>query len=282
MIELCVLASSSSGNCIYVASGSTRILVDAGLSARQTSLRLAELGTGLDEIDALCLTHEHSDHMAGFGVITRKSGMNVYANQGTMEAIESSKRREEGVKWNIITTGSAFQVGDLRLTPFGVPHDSAEPVGYIIEDSEARVGVATDLGMPTSSIRGRLSNCHALVIECNHDTHMLRNSPRPWSLKQRILGRQGHLSNEQAAELLCDVAGESLNDVILAHLSGECNDPDMALHCVKKALLKNGTEHVSVHLSFRSHISTVVRVPASVLPTASSDEITDLRETIHA
>ena len=215
MIELCVLASSSSGNCIYVASGETRILIDAGVSAKQVGLRLAKVGAELGQIDALCLTHEHSDHMAGFGVLTRKIGFDVYANEGTMQAIERSKRREEGVKWKMFTTGSEFRIGSLRLTAFGVPHDSAEPVGYVIEDEDARVGIATDLGMPTNSIRRRMQECHAVVLESNHDTHMLRNSKRPWSLKQRILGRQGHLSNEQAAELLVDLNGPQLEAVVL-------------------------------------------------------------------
>lgn len=261
MIEFCVLASSSGGNCIYVGSKNTRVLMDAGLSGRQIGKRLAEIGVSLDQIDALCLTHEHSDHVAGFGVLTRKHGLNVFANEGTLEAIERSKRRVEGINWQMFTTGSPFTIGDLTLTAFGVPHDSAEPVGYVVEDGDARVAIATDLGMPTNAVRRRLVDCEAVVLESNHDTHILRNSPRPWSLKQRILGRQGHLSNEQAAELLADICGERLEVVVLAHLSTDCNDPAMAKHAATKALQNDGRRDIDVHLACGERITELIQVP---------------------
>jgi len=259
MFKVCVLASGSSANCIYVASSRTRILVDAGLSGRETARRLAQAGADLPDVRAVCLTHEHDDHRSSLRLLHRRYGLAVYANRGTIEAMERGGAFDE-VTWNMFTTGVAFQVGDLIVEPFSVPHDSYEPVGFIISAGDRRLGIVTDMGMPTDLIRERLRSCTAVIVEANHDEDMLREADRPWPLKQRIAGRQGHLSNSQAGELLADVAGPELRSAFLAHLSSHCNRPELALHTVRRALEARGQNHVQVKLTYPDRASEVVEV----------------------
>ena len=248
-LSLCVLASGSSGNCIYVASSRTRILIDAGLSGKETARRLDHIGISADSVHAVCVTHEHDDHRASLGVLQRRHGVNLYANNGTIEAMRHVAKLQQ-LEWNVFTTGVPFEVGDFSVEPFSVPHDSYDPVGFVLSCDGFSVGIVTDMGMPTELIRERLRRCQALVIEANHDEQMLRDAERPWSLKQRIAGRQGHLSNEQAAELVAGLAGDHLKVVFLAHLSSDCNRPDLARDTVCRALEKRGVGHVDVRLTY--------------------------------
>lgn len=255
-MRVCVLGSGSGGNCTYVASPGTGILVDAGLSGRATAQRLAEFGVSLDSVCAICVTHEHSDHTSGLAVLNKGGRIKLYANSGTIEGIEV-RETEKKLPWNVFSTGAAFQIGDLTLNPFTVPHDAYDPVGFVISDGDIRVGVVTDMGMVTGLIRERLRVCNALVIESNHDEQMLKNADRPWHLKQRIIGRQGHLSNQHAAELLADIGGPHLKAVFLAHLSGECNQPELARKTVADALAKAGHPHVRVIVAPPDRVSEV-------------------------
>ncbi|MCX7007414.1 MAG: MBL fold metallo-hydrolase [Kiritimatiellaeota bacterium] len=191
------MASGSSGNCTLVRSGDTVLLVDAGLSARETGKRLESVGVRLDQVSGICISHEHSDHTAGLRVLQQRHGIPLFANRGTFEALAEELQQ---LKWQIFTTGCAFNVGSLRVEPFMVPHDANEPVGFIVGDGTQRIGIATDMGCVTHLVRERLRPCRAIVLEANHDVELLQESDRPWQLKQRILGRQGHLSNETAAE----------------------------------------------------------------------------------
>lgn len=244
-LEICVLGSGSTGNSVYVASGSCRILIDAGLSGKETVRRLDSVGVDIKDIAAVCLTHEHDDHTSSLRFLTRRLGVPLYANAGTIEAVERRVALTEA-RWHVFTTGVAFAIGDISLEPFSVPHDSYDPVGFVLTNARARVGIVTDMGMTTGLIRQRLSGCTALVLESNHDTSMLQDSPRPWGLKQRIAGHHGHLSNEQAADLISEVAHEGLSAVLLAHLSAECNDPELALRAVRDALAAAGHAGVNV------------------------------------
>ncbi len=247
-LKVCVLASSSAGNCTYVSSGTTSILVDAGLSLRDLERRLALIGAEAARIQAICLSHEHSDHTSGVGLLQRKYGTAVYANAGTAEGAGRVKDCETA-GWNLFTTGSAFRIGDLHLEPFAVPHDAFEPVGFVITCGADRLGIATDLGAPTLLVRERLQTCRVIILEANHDEYLLRQSQRPWALKQRILGRHGHLSNEDAAALLADLAGPHLEQVFLAHLSDECNEPALALRTVQDGLTARGHTGIRVCLT---------------------------------
>ncbi len=255
-MKVCVLGSGSGGNCTYVASGQTAILVDAGLSGRATGQRLAECGASLDSVQAICVTHEHSDHTSGLAVLSRSGQIKLYANSGTIEGIEA-KVDVKKLPWNVFSAGAMFRIGDLAINPFTVPHDAYDPVGFVISHGATQVGVVTDMGMVTGLIRERLRPCNVLVIESNHDEQMLKDADRPWHLKQRIIGRQGHLSNQHAADLLVEIAGPHLQTVFLAHLSGECNRPELARKTVADALEKAGHPHVRVIVAPPDKVSEV-------------------------
>jgi phosphoribosyl 1,2-cyclic phosphodiesterase len=242
-MEICVLGSGSSGNCIYAAGGGTRLLIDAGLSLKETTARLAQIGQEMRAIDALLFTHDHADHCQGADVFHRRHRLPFYANEGTAAGIEQTVKCPE-LSWQIFEAGSSFAVGGLQVEPFSVPHDAADAVGFVISDGQARLGIATDFGTVTALIRRKLADCDALVLETNHDVEMLRQSGRPWSLIQRILGRHGHLSNEAAAELLGSVLGPRLRTVFLAHLSEACNTPALAERAVRAVLRQAGREDI--------------------------------------
>lgn len=256
-LRVCILGSGSSGNCTYVASASTAILVDAGLSARTITQRLDSIGANVSAIRGICVSHEHSDHTTGLRVLHQRQGIPLFANRGTADALERDEDLQ-GLPWNLFTTGSAFTLGDLSIEPFSVPHDAYEPVGFVITCGDSRVGVVTDMGTATTLVRERLRGCRALVVESNHDEQMLRDCQhRPWSLKQRILGRQGHLSNQGAAALLAEIATPHLDTVFLAHLSKDCNTPDLARQTTHDTLFRAGHHHVKVSLTFPDRISDV-------------------------
>jgi len=255
-MKICVLASGSSGNCVYAGTASTHVLIDAGMSGRETLNRLGQLGVKLSDIAAICLTHEHSDHIAGLSVLHSRHGIALYANAGTRDAVRVNESMRSLV-WHIFTTGSAFQIGDLTLEPFSVSHDACEPVGFVVASGPIRVGVVTDIGVSTRLVQERLKHCQALIIESNHDERLLADARRPWPLKQRIAGRLGHLSNQHAAELIAGIAGAGLKQVFLSHLSEDCNRPELALKTAQAALNRHGHVHVQVKLTYADRISDV-------------------------
>ncbi len=255
-LRVCVLASGSSGNCTWIASDQTAILIDAGLSARRTEERLGGLGTSVANVQAICVSHEHQDHTVGLRVLHQRHRLPLFANAGTVDALKRQPALAD-LPWNLFSTGHGFAVGDLLIEPFSVPHDAYDPVGFIVRCGTARVGIVTDMGMVTSLIRERLRHCQALVIEANHDEMMLQTAARPWSLKQRIRGRQGHLSNQAAASLLAEIAHMGLQQVYLAHLSEDCNRPELAQASITDALAQAGQPHVRVCLTYPDRPSEV-------------------------
>ena len=254
MLKLCVLASGSSGNCTFIGTENTRILVDAGLSARKTALRLAEIDERIEAIDAIVVSHEHGDHIAGLRVLQKKYGIPVYANAGVMQSLG------DGIHGACFTTGASFSVGDFSIHPFPVPHDASDPVGFVFAAGCRKVGIATDIGMVTNALRERLRSCHAVVIEANHDETLLHEANRPWSLKQRIRGNQGHLSNRTAAGLMAEIAGDGLQHLFLAHLSSDCNSPQHALKTFETILLEAGHSHVTVRLTGADGVSEILEL----------------------
>lgn len=255
-LRVCVLGSSSGGNCTYVASGRTAILIDAGFSGRETVRRLGLIGVDASAISAICVTHEHGDHTAGLAALHRGGKVPLFANSGTIQGV-AAKGGADRLAWNVFSAGSPFEIGDLRVEPFSVPHDAYDPVGFVVACEDCRVGVVTDMGMVTGLIRERLRPCNAIVIEANHDELLLKNADRPWHLKQRIFSRQGHLSNEHAADVIADIAGPHLSAVFLAHLSDQCNRPELAVSAVDEALKKKGITHVAVKLTAKDKVSDV-------------------------
>lgn len=241
-VRVCVLGSGSSGNCTWVECGEDAILVDAGLSAQRTRRTLRERGLDERKLRAICVTHEHTDHTAGIARLHALFGIPAYANTGTARAVKNVPAD----CWKCFVTGNPFRVGAFEVFPFALPHDAYEPVGYRISCGGVSVGIATDLGMATTLVRGKLAGCNLLVIESNHDEEMLRLAERPWALKQRIFGNQGHLSNRAAAALVEELAGESLQTVVLAHLSRDCNREDLALDTVRGRLSECGLGRIEV------------------------------------
>ena len=253
-MEVCVLASGSKGNCIYVAGGGTALLVDVGLSSREVVSRLQAVGLAPESIRAVLFTHDHIDHFKGVEVFSRKYPVRLFANEGTSSGIELACPRLS-CEWEIFETSSAFEIGGLRVEAFSVPHDASDPVGFVFDDGESRLAVATDLGQPTPLIRSKLAQCRAVVLESNHDYEMLMQSSRAWPLKMRIAGRSGHLSNADAAELMKSALSAQLHTLLLAHLSEECNTPSLALGAMRQMLREANRLDVRLEVARQSAAS---------------------------
>lgn len=224
-MRVCLLASGSKGNAIFVEAGATKILVDVGLSAREILRRLAVIGVAGTELDAILISHEHGDHIRGAGALSRKLRIPLLISYPTCRESLSTIGKTELVEFE---SGYPFTLKDLQIDPFPTTHDACDPVGFLLECRDGRVGIATDLGVATGLVKDKLKGCRALVLESNHDEEMLINGPYPWHLKQRIKSRHGHLSNAESAALLNEVIHPELEGVFLAHLSEVNNDPEVA------------------------------------------------------
>jgi phosphoribosyl 1,2-cyclic phosphodiesterase len=232
---------------VYVAGGGAAVLVDAGLSARELVSRLNAAGIDPASIQAVLFTHDHTDHCRGIEVFSRRYPVRLLANQGTSEGIEQVCRGF-APEWEIFETATSFEIGGLRVEAFSVSHDAADPVGFVFDDGASRLCLATDLGQGSPVVRTKLAQCHAAILESNHDHEMLMSSGRPWTLKTRIAGRSGHLSNSDAADLVKASLSERLHTLLLAHLSEECNTPSLALSTMRQALREAGREDVRVEV----------------------------------
>lgn len=238
MLGYCPLASGSKGNCIFIGTSRTKILIDAGLSAKNTAERLASIGVELGDIDAIIVSHEHSDHISGIKAIVQKYSIPVLANTETAKGI--AEHIGFCPKFKIFSTGEAFTFGDIDIHPFSVQHDTLDPVMFTVRYDGVKIGICTDLGFATTLVQHQLQNCDYLFLESNHEPDMVHASPRPAFLKQRILGRSGHLSNAECGKLLCKVAHPGLKHVHLAHLSRECNAPAKAMQVVTETITAEG------------------------------------------
>jgi len=260
MAGICVLGSGSRGNSIYIGSDRTRILIDAGLSARQTKIRLHQLGVDLEEIDAVLVSHEHSDHTGGLKMAEKLEGLVVYFNRRTAEEVQTrTGQLPENIK--IFSSGEPFQIGDIWINPFSVLHDAVEPVGFEIRLDGVKICSATDLGYVTRLVRERIKESDYLILESNHDVEMLRNDyRRPWSLKQRIMAKTGHLSNEAAADCISQAVSERLKLVFLAHLSSDCNRPELALDTIQGQLTAAAAESLDLEITHQDKISRLIEL----------------------
>lgn len=238
MIGFCPLASGSKGNCIYFGTATTKILIDAGVSAKVIRERLEMIGVALEEIDAVLVSHEHTDHIKALDMLGCKMGIPVFANSDTAKAVYGILNACP--KFKIFSTGETFEFGDIEIHPFSVQHDAADPVAFILKAGGIKVGVCTDLGFVTTLVASHLKGCDYLYVESNHEPSMVHASARPQVYKQRVLGRQGHLSNGECAKLIELVYHPGLKHVHLAHLSSECNAPEVALKVVGEKLQELG------------------------------------------
>lgn len=237
-----MLGSGSQGNSTVAWTDETCLLVDAGFSGRQLALRLQSLGLDPERVDAIILTHEHGDHVRGAGIFARRYGTRLLMSRGTREAVSGLLRGGELVEE--YRPGSRFQVGDIEVDAFLTAHDAVDPVAVTLSGSRcgSRVGVATDLGRPTAAIRHSLSALDVLILEANHDEGLLRSGPYPATVQARIASSHGHLSNEAAARLAVELCSRRLLAIHLAHLSGECNRPELARSVVEASLRRAGFE----------------------------------------
>lgn len=247
-VQLTILGSGSSGNCAYLETDETRLLIDAGFSPRQIRQRLATIGRAPENLHGILVTHEHSDHITGLAGIAAKLGIPIYCNRATKDEIERYHQMPFDVR--LFTTGSTFEVGEVVVDTFAIPHDAQDPVGFLIRTSAGNVGFATDLGHFTRLVGERVRHANVLVLETNHDVKLLHDCPRrPWSLKQRILGRHGHLSNEAAADALEIIMSDTLRHLYLGHLSRECNRPELALGALRERAERIGAKHCRLELT---------------------------------
>ena len=234
MLSICALASGSSGNAIYVESDGTKLLIDTGISARELTKRLSSLGVKPQELDGILITHEHGDHIRGLRVFTKNYHVPIYCTQNTWYYLA-----EQGVSeryQRIIHRDEVFEMDDLQIEAFPIPHDAVDPVGFCIANHTSKIGIATDLGHIPEYLRSKFRLAQLVFLEANHDVPMLTKGKYPQFLKERILGNRGHLSNDTAAAFIADLAEENLQKVVLGHLSKNNNTPEMAISAVQNRL----------------------------------------------
>ena len=241
IVKFCVLASGSSGNAALLATENTRILIDAGLSMRELRKRLASIGESLDSVDAIVITHEHSDHVSGLPVLARNKDVRatIYTTHLTQPSIEWGERAP--VRLETFQAGAGFQIGEIEVQSFSIPHDAIDPVGYCFAAEGVRVGIATDLGYVPESIKFHLRRANVLLLEANHDLDMLKVGPYPWSLKQRVMSRTGHLSNLHMSEYLAQDLDSCTAQLVLGHLSEQNNHPAIVQMVASEALQQRGS-----------------------------------------
>ncbi len=263
MIRFCSLYSGSSGNSLFISTGSTKLLVEAGLSAKKIIAALDSIGENPSEINAILVSHEHSDHTKGAGILSRKFNLPIYASEGTWQAMEQLIGPVLECNKVIFSSYTPFQIGDIAVVPFPIPHDATEPVGYSFCACGKKVTIATDIGHISMELLTCFEDSDLLLLESNHDLEMLKVGPYPWSLKKRIAGEQGHLSNDTAGEVIAYMAEKGTKQFLLGHLSRENNFPELAYQTVCNALgekcLHAGID-VTVDVALRDRVGRVIEL----------------------
>ena len=270
-VEFTILGSGSSGNAAYLETGDTRLLVDCGFSARQIKQRLSTINRIPDRLDGILITHEHTDHVAGLKHLAAKLGIPIYCNRHTSEEI--SRIHETAFDFRLFDTGQSFEVGEVGVDTFSVPHDAIDPVGFLLHTPKGRIGVLTDLGHGTRLVADRVRTANVLLLETNHDVDLLRDCPhRPWHLKQRIMGRHGHLSNEGAAEFAETFLHADLHHIFCVHLSGECNTPELAHADIDAMLQRTGATHTQITITQQTIPSPTLQIVETPKNPGSSEK----------
>ncbi|MBN1914858.1 MAG: MBL fold metallo-hydrolase [Parachlamydiales bacterium] len=252
MIAFCPLASGSKGNCLYLGNEQKKILIDAGISAKQIETRLQQIGVSIADIDAILVTHEHMDHIQGLKILCKRYAIPVFANSETAKGIY--RNLQFMPKFTLFTSDESFSFGEMLIHPFSIQHDTLDPVGFIISLLQKKIGVCADLGYVTAHVKKNLEQCDVLYLEANHQESMVFSSARSPHYKKRVIGKQGHLSNQECAELLSSVYHEGLRHVYLAHLSSECNSEEAAL----KTVLEFVDKKIDISIAYQDKISKII------------------------
>lgn len=265
-MRLCSIASGSSGNCVYVGSDATHLLLDVGISAKRTEAGLKELGVKMSDIDAIFITHEHADHISGLGVLARKYGVPIYGTKGTIDAVRQTRSLGDvdNTLFRYIKADEKCTVKDVSVYPIRTSHDAAEPVAYRLSHDGQRIAVITDLGCYNDYTVECLRDLDVLYLEANHDVHMLQAGPYPYYLKQRILSEKGHLSNESAGKLLSRLLHDDMKAIVLGHLSKENNLPELAYESVRVEVTMSDTPYSGgdfpMYVAKRSEVSQMIEI----------------------
>jgi phosphoribosyl 1,2-cyclic phosphodiesterase len=254
-VRICVLGSGSRGNSTLIATERTRLLVDVGFSRKETLARLSAAGERADGFDALVISHEHTDHVRGLKGLALGSKAPIYITCATRDAIQWDPRLE---RFELFEAGTKFAIGDIEIAPFSIPHDAADPVAFTLETQGIKIGLVTDLGYIPELVKQRVLGCHCLIFESNHDLEMLKSGPYPWYVKQRVMGRQGHLSNHATGEFLGGEYDGAAAVLVLAHLSEQNNHPEIARSIAAKALGLR-SNRAELHLASQSEPTPVFR-----------------------
>ena len=256
-MKICSLASGSKGNCLYLETGDTRVLIDVGLSLRETLLRMDEVGIDASRINAVLVTHEHIDHIRSAGSFARKFNVPVFASHLVHAKADKYFKKTQVCEFE---SGLALTFRDIRIDPVPITHDSCDPVGFVVESREGRAASVTDFGIVTRLITEKLRGCRFLNLESNHDVDMLMNSPYPWELKQRIKSRHGHISNEESLALLHELAHGGLEALVMAHLSEVNNHPEHVVRTTRAFLSDQNICAPRVVIGDQYHASELIKI----------------------
>jgi len=241
-----ILGSGSGGNAALVECGGLRLMIDAGLSAKQLTLRLASVGVPADSLDGILLTHEHGDHTRGLKVFLKQNPLPVFATRQTAQVVRESGI--DGGKWKVFEAGRTFSIDATTIDSFPIQHDAVDPVGFVIHHQAKRLGMVSDAGFVTRNMTENLRGLHGLFVEANYDDALLEaDTKRPWPTEQRIRSHHGHLSNSQVMELIREIAHPELGRIVLGHLSADCNGPQLALALLRECLRTLGHHHTEIH-----------------------------------
>lgn len=261
MIKFCTLFSGSSGNSIFISDGTTKLLIDAGVSGKKTLEALYSIDEDPSDLSAVLITHEHSDHTKGAGILSRKLDIPIYANESTWKQIDTQLGEIRQCNKRHFVTGCNFELGRINIKPFLIPHDAIEPVGFSLFIENKKITTATDIGHMNNSILENLIDSDIILLEANHDVEMLKVGPYPWNLKQRVMGENGHLSNEMAGKTVAYLAENGSKNFLLGHLSKENNFPELAYQTVYNILSSKGIMpgvDISLEIAQRDCVGTVI------------------------
>jgi phosphoribosyl 1,2-cyclic phosphodiesterase len=250
-LRICVLGSGSRGNCTWIATERTRVLVDAGFGFKETSARLAAVGQSLQGCDAIVISHEHQDHIGGLRSLVKKLRIPVYIAPAANDAVQWDEKMKAISYFQTFNPGQKFAVGDIEFAPFSIPHDAADPVAFAFETQGIKAAVVTDLGYIPEIVKQHVRSCHCLIFESNHDLEMLKVGPYPWFVKQRVMSRHGHLSNRTTAQFLSDDYDGSAQVLVLAHMSDANNHPEIVRLTALDALSRRNIDGTALHLAMQ-------------------------------